>query len=322
MPSPLVFVLVLNYNSFDDTVECVAHLRKNAYPNYRLLVIDNASPDGSGARLAGVIPSIELLLLSRNTGYAGGNNTGITLALEAGARYVLILNPDIRLAEDAVGEYVRLMEGHGDIGILSPLQLSREGGPIDAKFEQSVLRRHDYDGATLMNAGKDALIEVSLVLGASMMIRADTFRTIGGFDPLFFAYGEEEDLCRRTISRGIRIAVTGAAPVIHLRTKEQGTVSDRVLFLRTKGAYLLRMKDPAIPFPRLAPRILAQATVDLLRLARNRYPFSHYAVARRHVLFAWLWLLVHLPKICLHRRRERFPGAHLMSRTQAHTRQP
>lgn len=308
---PRIFIVILNYNSLEDTLLCVQCARRSTYGNCRLLVVDNASSDGSGTRLAEHIPSCELMRLPRNTGYAGGNNVGISIALKEQADYVLILNPDIRLRADAVEEYVRVMETHRDVGILSPIQLERLDGPVDDKFSQSILQRHGYSAAQALAFSPATVLEVSVVLGAAMMVRAETFRRVGGFDPLFFAYGEEEDVCRRARAQGFKIAVTPAAPVVHLRTNEKRAVSSRILFLRTKGAYLLDLKNPDVAFPIAVWRVFRRVFADLLLLKRERYPFRHYPVTRWHVLLSLAWLTVHLPLILLHRRAERAAGPYL-----------
>jgi len=300
-----VAVIVLNYNSLDDTLACVAAIRANAAGRWTLTVIDNASPQGDGAVLAGQLGAEEFIQLPRNTGYAGGNNAGIARALDAGAGYVLILNPDVRLAPDAIECYARIMESDPGLGILSPLQWASAGGPLDEKFEQSILRQHGWTPERMAALAPDALINVPRVLGAVMMVRAEVFRTTGGFDPLYFAYGEEEDFCRRALARGWRIAVTTQSPALHLRTKEQAAaVSSRVLFLRTKGAYLLQLKNPGCRFAGLLIRVIAQALADCIRLPAGRYPFRQYPVRRLHVLQSLAWLLGHVPAIRQHRKLE------------------
>lgn len=315
--APLVHVVVLNYNSFDDTIGCVESVRQNKYPGLRLLVVDNNSPDGSGKRLAEFIPSSEFMQLRRNTGYAGGNNAAIRKALDAGTDYILILNPDIRLPGTAIRDYVNALESNPEIAVLSPIQLKCEGGEIDEKFERGILMRHGIFPGELRDCPAGTVRPVSLVFGAVMMIRAETFWTIGGFDPLFFAYGEEEDFCRRVRRRGLEIAITTDSPAVHLRTNERYNVSSRILFLRTKGAYLLSMKDRTYPFHIAAARVFLQVLRDLFSPNRRRYPFSHYPVTWRHVLLSFVWLTIHLPAIFLHRRADGAIGPYLGNAHQA-----
>ena len=131
--TPLTYVLILNYCSLEDSIACVNSVRQTDYPNTRLLVIDNASPDNSGYFLSNLIPSNELLRLDKNTGYAGGNNIGISHALKENADYIFIVNPDIRLPTNAISTYVDIMLKKPEIYALNPVQLS-ENNEIDKKF--------------------------------------------------------------------------------------------------------------------------------------------------------------------------------------------
>ena len=299
---PKVFVVILNYNSLQDTLLCIESVRKSDYKTFQLLVIDNASLDNSGETLSHFLVPDEFVKLPSNRGYAGGNNIGIEIALERGADYVFIINPDIRIPTNALSEYVSVMEEGSDIGVLSPLQLESWNGPFDKKFEESVIRQHGIFVSKSQAAR--SIFEVSHVLGAALFIRTQALRVVGGFDPLFFAYGEEEDFCRRALSKGIRIVVTTRAPVVHLRTNEKNFVSDHVLFLRTKGQYLLSLKNHQYPFMVLMIGVLTKAFMDFLVMSKKRYPFKYYPVTRRHVLHAIAWLLVHAPIIFLHRRMD------------------
>lgn len=95
---PKVGVVVLNWNGWRDTVECLRSLHSLIYPNYQIIVVDNGSTDGSVERVRGVFPSLPLIETGKNLGYAGGNNRGIARALDMAAEYVLILNNDVKIA--------------------------------------------------------------------------------------------------------------------------------------------------------------------------------------------------------------------------------
>lgn len=87
---PLVFIVVLNWNCWEDTVACVASASQMAYRRYKVVVVDNGSTDGSECRIRDACPHVEVIQTGANLGYAGGNNIGIERALAAGADYVLV----------------------------------------------------------------------------------------------------------------------------------------------------------------------------------------------------------------------------------------
>lgn len=295
--SPLVYILVLNYCSLDDTLRCVEAIRNIQYPNFRLLVIDNDSPDGSGDALVRSIPSHELIRLHKNTGYAGGNNAGFHVALADGAKYVLVVNPDVYLPPECLSDYVRIFESDPTIGALNPVQLDPDG-KVDSGFSQAVLSTTTpySNGAHAENK------ESKTLFGAALMLPATTIRSVGGFDPLFFAYGEEEDLCRRIRNRGLRLIVTQLSPITHYRTKDSTRTSDFVLFLRLKGAYLYNLKNPQLGFRYALKHFLKDFIYDILGKRRNIYPFNKYPITLTHTIQAGIWVLRNIENIRQHRK--------------------
>lgn len=310
MEGPLVFVLILNYQSLEDTIDCVTAIRTSSYPNYRILVIDNASPDDSGRQLASKIPPTEFLQLPKNTGYAGGNNTGIRIAMQANAKYIFILNPDVRVAPDTISMCVETAEADPSIGALNPVQVVNDGYTIDHKFRNAVLLPTGRKATVFKAEDYRNPVEVRELLGAALFISAETIKRVGGFDPLYFAYGEETDLCRRIRYHGLRLVVVGEPPIQHLRTKEATAVSDRVLFLRLKGMYLGILKEPRRSFLRSLRLVTGQFLSELTGGRRNEYPFNQYQVTRLHCIRAFGWVLVHLMSIRAHRRLELQGRAH------------
>ncbi len=308
---PLVFVLVLNYESLNDTIECIESIKYSDYTNVRFLVLDNASPDGSGKKLAAQFDKRDFVQLSANIGYAGGNNYGMRMAMEAGADYVFILNPDVRPSAATISECVRAAESDPTIGAVNPIQVCDDGDLIDKKFLTAVLKPAGFENPVYQDGEFPKTFEVNELLGAGLLLPAPVIARVGGFDPLYFAYGEETDLCRRLRYHGFRLVVTGNAPVRHLRTKEATGTSDRVLFLRLKGSYLGKLKDPWRSFRRSLRLVTAQFLQELLGRRRSEYPFNHYPVTRIHSIRAFLWVLIHLASIRRHRRMEQAGRAHV-----------
>ncbi|MCE9550657.1 MAG: glycosyltransferase family 2 protein [Betaproteobacteria bacterium] len=310
MHQPLVYILILNYCSLNDTLECVNAIRQITYPNYRFLVIDNASPDGSGRSLKESLPQEEILQLSKNSGYAGGNNVGIRLAMEKGADYILVVNPDIRLTPESVGCYVEVLEADSMIGALNPIQVGDDGHTMDDKFRRGIFESHKFAVPDL-HADSSEQWEVRTLYGAALMLPAATIKKIGGFDPLYFAYNEEEDFCRRIKYHNLRLVVTRKAPVRHLRTNENGGVDDFRLFLRLKGSYLFKLKDPRRSFRRSLKIVARDIWDGLLGRRKNEYPFDSYPISWRHLIKTAAWLAWHLQEARKHRRMEQLGRSHV-----------
>lgn len=300
--TPSVYILILNYCSLEDTIGCVESIRQSDYSNTRLLVIDNASPDKSGEALSKLIPSHEYMQLNHNTGYAGGNNVGMSYAIRQNADYIFILNPDIRLKTDTISACISLMESDQTIGAINPIQLNSEGTEIDEKFRLGIFERHQFlaPKAPFSEANQ---WETITIYGAALMVSRFALERTGGFDPLFFAYGEEEDFARRIKRKGLRLIVTSASTVRHLRTKES-SVSDHVLFLRLKGSYLYTLKDPSLKFPAAIWIVLKNIISDLRGNRSNKYPFKQFKITSTHIIKTTCWLAFRILSIKKHRNLE------------------
>ena len=117
-------VVILNYNTFEDTVVCVDSIKKyTACSSYKIFVVDNASPDKSGLLLASKYAQddkVQVLASEKNLGFSGGNNIGIRAALEEGFEYVYLLNSDIILQNDAFAFMQEALASNKDVAIVGP----------------------------------------------------------------------------------------------------------------------------------------------------------------------------------------------------------
>ena len=189
---PLVSIIVLNYCSGNDSKECIESIRKSDHKNYSLLVIDNNSPDSSGFFLKELVSPSEFIQLRKNTGYAGGNNIGIQHALDQGADYIFIVNPDIRLPTNAISTYVDIMLEKPEIFALNPVQLS-ENNEIDKKFSNAMFSQNNYPTPTISPTGSRTW-DVNKLFGAALFISRTAIEKTGGFDPLFCLLGGNRSL--------------------------------------------------------------------------------------------------------------------------------
>ncbi|RFC38041.1 MAG: Glycosyltransferase, GT2 family [Candidatus Nitrotoga sp. LAW] len=309
--NPLVYVLILNYCSLNDTIGCIESVRCLDYPNFRLLVIDNASTDGSGIELAKKLPDSEFLQLPINIGYAGGNNEGIRIALDKLADYVFIINPDVRLPPDCLRNYLSVFDSDNSIGALNSIQLTPDGRSIDPSFLSGVLGPAGYPTLCVGQNDYPNLFETKTLFGAALIISSRALRKVGGFDPLYFAYGEEIDLCRRIMFHGLRLMVTTRSPVIHLRTNYSKPLSSFILFLKLKGYYLSQLKSPFQPLSISAPNLVRTFWAAFFGRANGEYPFNSYPISRAVIIRAAWWFILHAYRVWLHRRIEMAGRAHV-----------
>jgi len=243
---PLAYIVILNWNGWRDTVECLASLRALTYPRYHTVVVDNASTDDSEARVRGAAPEVTILQAGANLGYAGGNNLGIRHALACGAEYVWLLNNDTTVATDALGELVDAARGWESnqelIGVVgSKIYYAREpnrlwwaGGRVD--WRRGIA---NHVGINEDDHGQyDALTESETANGASMLIARETFERIGLFDERYFLYFEEADLSCRARNAGLQIRFAPRSHVWHSVSSSTGVRSSRFLYHFTRSNIL------------------------------------------------------------------------------------
>ena len=247
MAEPLVYILVLNYRAWRDTLLCLKALERLEYPNYRLLVLDNASDNNAVAQLRAAFPQLELIALERNLGFAGGNNVGIRRALAEGADYVWLLNPDTIPEPEALSAMVDLAEQDPRIGAVGSVLLDMDnpqqvqawgGGEVVLFWGLIRLLTHPRQAARL-----------SYISGASLLIRRRALEQVGLLDEGFFMYGEDCDYGLRLRKAGFLLAVAPQARVRHKGgTSWQGSLQADENF----AAYNVRLFRKHAPWPRLA----------------------------------------------------------------------
>lgn len=219
VPIPLVLIVMLNWNSADETRAALESALTMSYANFRVLIVDNGSKDGSNIELRQVAGDrVELLESRINTGYTGGCNLGLGRALEVGADYVWLLNNDAVTGPETLSSLVALAESDEKIGLVTPRiaaldedRLTFAGGVISPK-------RHIY------NETNDPVVaaqwereypDAGLVIGTAMLVRVEVIRRIGVLDTAFFAYFEDIDYSTRSAEAGFRNVVDPNSVVRH-----------------------------------------------------------------------------------------------------------
>jgi GT2 family glycosyltransferase len=214
MMQPLVYVIILNYNGRRWIEACVGALLNTDYDNFRLIVVDNASSDGSIELIRSSYPQVQILVNERNLGFSEGNNVGIREALTKNAEYIALLNPDTKVEPEWLQELIAVGEAEAGAGILGAVQLEYDGSEFNSWTKAAMSQFLDE---LKRPESARAWIPVELVEGACLAVKRRVFDEVGLLDPIYFAFYEEIDLCRRASSCGYKIALVPRSRIHHYR---------------------------------------------------------------------------------------------------------
>lgn len=216
---PLVYIVVLTWNGKQDTAECLQSLQRLSYPNARVLLVDNASTDGTVEAVRSHFPNVEILVNETNLRFAGGNNVGIKRALANNADYVLLLNNDTIVEPNFLTHLVRAAEGDDSVGMTAPkiyyFHQSRliwfAGGKIE--WWKGWI---SHIGIREVDRGQyDSIREVDYLTGCCMLVKRKVIEQIGLLDECYFIYGEDADWCIRATRAGYKLLYVPSAVIWH-----------------------------------------------------------------------------------------------------------
>ncbi|MBU6257223.1 MAG: glycosyltransferase family 2 protein [Burkholderiales bacterium] len=241
---PLVYVVVLNWNSAEETLKCVASLQRSDYGNFRIIVIDNGSRDGS-VEILSRAKGIELVCNAENLGFSGGCNVGIKAGLVGGAQYIWLVNSDTSVAPDCLTKLVHFAESRPNMGLASPL-IRYASHPDRIQFCGSMLDResHDMDPVDLAQARRiqSEQPELMLLWGTALLVHRRLVELIGYLDEGLFAYFEDMDYSMRSIAAGFRNVMVFDAEILHDNPIDQGIRKPHYYYYMTRNKIVMRKR--------------------------------------------------------------------------------
>jgi GT2 family glycosyltransferase len=232
----LLSIIIVNWNGGQVLLDCLESIYSRVHPfAFEVIVIDNASTDGSPEQVAGRFPQVHLARNSENLGFAGGNNRALEMAH---GRYRLLLNSDTLVLDDALEILLEEMDSHPKTGIMGcrlhfpegHLQRSFGGFPnlFTELLDQTML--HRLITACRMRGGAyDKPHEVDWVTGACMLVRQEVFAQIGGLDEGYHMFLEDVDWCLRAREAGWRVRYTPRARIVHIKGFSSRLVMPRMI---------------------------------------------------------------------------------------------
>lgn len=237
---PKVFIVVLNYNGLRTITKCLSSIYQSSYANFEVVLVDNASTDGSLELAKQQFQKAHIIMNQTNAGFAKGNNIGIRFALEKFAEYVLVLNNDAYLEPDTLEKLISYAGKDQTVGILSPLVFTANkkiwfaGGRIDWLRMRTI---HDNLRVLKTPYASDYLC------GCSLFVSQAVFQKIGLFDEKFFLYYEDADFSIRARKAGFKIRIVPQAQLIHDEQSESNK-PQKIYWLVLSGIIFFRKHTP------------------------------------------------------------------------------
>ena len=248
--SPKVLITIVNWNGKRDLLECLESLKKLNYPkeSYEILVIDNASSDGSQEAVRRTYPEISLLENKENLGYVKAVNQGIEEGLNRKVDYIWIFNNDVVVHEDSLRNLVEAGSRNQDIGILAPVIYSYEnpsvvdniGYKID--FWTGRLKKFVY-GKDIFEDTKTKISDVDSILGCSNLVKTSVFRKNGFLKPIYNIYFEETDFNVRAKKNGFRVVAVKKAKVWHKNASTMNKFIAKRAYLLLRNLFIFQMHN-------------------------------------------------------------------------------
>jgi GT2 family glycosyltransferase len=283
---PDLAVVVVNYNAGEHLLACLTSVLASAgEPSLEVVVVDNASRDGSAGAAAERFPEVRVIETGTNRGFAAGVNVGLKSTT---APFVFALNPDAEVTTGTLGALVKLALDRPRAGLLGPLIRNADGslypsGRTFPSITQAV--GHGFIGPfdsgnrwtrAYTMAGWDRTTErtVDWVSGSAMLLRRTALDEVGLFDEGFFLYGEELDLCTRLRDGGWQVVFTPEVEVTHVGGVSTGR-SRRMNLIHSRSIYRYYRKHRSsgwrralLPFAWVALR----ARAELVSITRRTTP--------------------------------------------------
>jgi GT2 family glycosyltransferase len=289
---PVLSIVIVSWNVREDLRECLQSLLRDEGSRLEsgeieIIVVDNASTDGTAEMVNLEFPRVKLLVNSQNLGYTKANNIGIN---HSRGKYILLLNPDTIVHQGALQALIDCAESHPEAGIIGAKLLNPDGSvQRSARSFPDIgagLFRNTFLGRLFPNNpfvrrylladfGYDEVREVDWVSGAAMLVRRDLIERIGVLDERFWAYCEDVDLCWRAWQAGYKVLFCPNAVITHKvgRSSDQRLVPSLIQHHKSMWLFYLknyRHRYPLILFPLIGLGILIRLAGALLKVASHR----------------------------------------------------
>lgn len=214
-----ILSVVVTYNGEKWIERCLGSLKESTVP-IQPMAIDNGSSDNTLSIIENHFPEVHLIKSNENLGFGKANNIGLKEALKENYDYAFLLNQDAWIEPDTIETLLNLHQNYPEYGIISPMHLNKEKTSLDNKFTNYICRSQNAElisDLLLPLRQRNAIYEIDFVNAAAWLIPKACLKIVGGFDPLFLHYGEDNDFINRAKFYGFKIGFTPNTSIVHDR---------------------------------------------------------------------------------------------------------
>lgn len=241
----IVYTVIVTFNSLKWIDKVINSLNRSSKET-KMIIVDNGSKDGTINFIENYHPSIILIKSKENIGFGKANNIGIDIALKNKADYVFFLNHDVWVLEDTINTLSKIAKKNKKYGILSPLQLNGKGDKLDENFSYYAGPKYCPNLMNDFYLGNELneIYESKFVNAAAWLVSRKCLEKVGGFNPVFQMYGEDDNYVQRLKYHGFKLGIVPNCKIFHDREARPLSVYKKNDYENYKRAILLKYSDP------------------------------------------------------------------------------
>ncbi|NLP58170.1 glycosyltransferase family 2 protein [Lutibacter sp. B1] len=210
-----IFIIIVSFNAKEWIVKCINSIITSSI-HCEIVLVDNCSSDET-LQVVANYTNLTVLPQSNNLGFGAASNIGISFALKNNADYVFLLNQDAYLESNTIDKLIKVHKTNHEFGIISPIHLNGDGTKLDKNFANYSKENNELLFDAIKCNFTKSIYHVPFVNAAAWLLPRNTIETIGGFDPIFFHYGEDDNYCQRAKYHNIKVGIVPNSFIYHDR---------------------------------------------------------------------------------------------------------